>query len=560
MSENILIKELSRIFEIMGNKKGINTFKSNLLIEQDNRLRLLNILKNDFEHWIEGSSDDFKKSMGITLGKNISKDSRPFKQRLMSWLEEISSKTVLTDTEKRLVGDFFVTGVKSSPKFREKYVNSQFEKWVNAEKKEGKERMEGIIKSTFGDDTLNLYKRLKDMKSLEKNYVHIDPLKPKINVEPPKSVNKTGPPVFEPNVESLIKMSSTNSNYTNKFTAEKFFADLYSPKTPSERHVKSKIINLFKDVFEGTNKLKHWSEIFDESKMNQINTMLDILDRKFGSKNKKITYGAGKEWMSIGEFRKNVLPNDKLLTYESNGVLFFSPINKLDTNFKDNSRVLMDWAESLPDNELERFKVMTNLFSEHKITYDDYSKELDYVLNKLKSDKQYPLNWFKNNKDRSSDWFHQNITTNTNKGNKSEEVVDNALATNGLNSEVDIPNKGMVKLTSLEGSPVDRLLNIDSIVQDTKGIFGNSGEFLTVQAKSFPSVTLDIEKNIYTWFGNSPSIAKESMIDILGLVNNEKFMVISKKNGKFFQVDATKKINNGYPYIDTEQVKITNIK
>ena len=121
---------------------------------------------------------------------------------------------------------------------------------------------------------------------------------------------------------------------------------------------------------------------------------------------------------------------------------------------------------------------------------------------------------------------------------------------------------GNIKLTSMEGSPIDRLLNIDSIVQDTKGIFGNPNEFLTVQVKS-SSVMFDAQNNIYKFYTKSPTISKQSMIDVVGLVNNDKYIIITKKNGKFIQTKSgiskdgkTIQIS----YVDPSQVKITNIK
>lgn len=556
MNNNLLVEEISRIFEIMGNKEGVKIFESNLLTEQEGRLRLLSIFKNNIERYLEQTGDDFEKSFEKIHGKGFSKNLTTFKDRLGSWLDEMLSKSVLTDAEKKLIGEFLVLSVKSSPEFRKNYVEAQFNKWFSKEKTLGKYKVENIIGGTFGDDALNEYKRLRDLKSLEKNYAHIDPLKPKVEAKP---ITKSHGVTLSPQTESKVESNLKNSNYNNHSLAENFFKGLYKSGYGGDKSkVKSKIINFFKEVFnskELSDKFRHWSEIFDESQMKQINTMLDILNKKFEGSN--ITYGDGKNWLTVDNFRKNVLDKDKLLVDNSDGILKFSPLNKLDTNFNDNSRILMDWISILSDEELTRFKVLTNMFSKGEIGYSEYEKELDYVLNELKKDTKYPLSWFSNTKDRSASWFTENISKNTEKGNKSEEIIDKVLFDNGLKSEINLQNVGNIKLTSLEGSPVDRLLNIDMIVQDTEGIFGKPGDFLTVQVKSAQEIKFDPKLNGYKFYGGA-NIAKPTMVDIAAYVANNGYIILEKENGKFTQkIDESGKT---FTFVPSNQVKITNIK
>ena len=554
--KNLLIKELSRIFQIMGNNESILIAKSNILNEQSKK-QIIELIDKNVSKWIDSNAEK-------ALEKYLQKDARPFEQRLRSWISNLTSKTTLLDSEKKLMAQFISDGVKSSTQFRKMYIDTNFEKWYKLYNGKHKSKLESFIKVNFGENTYNEFStKAKDMKSLEKNYAHIDPLKP----NPIKTEVKNKGVTLSPDTETKIEYKINKTEYTNPTLVEEFFKSLGSNKSGDRGEVRNKIIKFFKDVFNSesiSKKYVSYTKIFNESQLRQIEEMFNILEKKFSRKNIFYNNSASEKGYSEGSFEqfKKSLENDKLLVDDSGGTLKFSPLNKLDTNFNDNSRVLMDWASMLPDEELARFKVMTNMFSKGEISYSEYEKELNYVLNELKKNTSYPLKWFKNSEDRLSSWFTENIIKNTAKGNQSEEIIDKVLSENGLKSEINIPNVGNIKLTSMEGSPIDRLLNIDSIVQDTKGIFGNPNEFLTVQVKS-SSVMFDAQNNIYKFYTKSPTISKQSMIDVVGLVNNDKYIIITKKNGKFIQTKSgiskdgkTIQIS----YVDPSQVKITNIK
>ena len=151
--ENIeIIDEIIRIFEIMNNKKGLLLIESMLLFEQDKEI--LKSIKRGISNYFDDAGER-------AIERFLVQDSRPFEQRLETWLDGLLNKGAFTKADKLLIGDFFVASAKSSEKFRKKFVEAQLEKWKRIENKKGTAWFEGVIKSTFGDDVLNEYKVLK---------------------------------------------------------------------------------------------------------------------------------------------------------------------------------------------------------------------------------------------------------------------------------------------------------------------------------------------------------------------------------------------------------------
>ena len=115
----------------------------------------------------------------------------------------------------------------------------------------------------------------------------------------------------------------------------------------------------------------------------------------------------------------------------------------------------------------------------------------------MKKNKSYPKQWIKN-----PEGVTQSILKNTEAGNKSEQKTIDILKNNGIEI-IGYP---------LEGSPVDKLLNIDLIIKDTNGVLGQQGKILTTQVKTAQNIIYDSEKHGFLL--NKITIAKQNQIDV----------------------------------------------
>jgi hypothetical protein len=251
--------------------------------------------------------------------------------------------------------------------------------------------------------------------------------------------------------------------------------------------------------------------------------MLDILSEKYGEDG-RIYFGNGIK-TTIKDFRTYVISKSNNSRYgkliaskNADGTLSWSPLNKLDSNYTDNSRELMKFAQnSLSEDEFKRFVVTTNLFNEGKLSFEGYEDELNFVLNKLKKDKKYPKKWTKN-----PESFTQSSIKNTETGNKSEQKIIDVFKNVGFDI-IGYP---------LEGNPVDRLLNIDLIIKDTNGFFGEKGKILTIQVKTAQNIIYDSQRKGFIL--NDITINKKNQIDVAAYVTT---------NGDYF---ITKNFKVGY--------------
>lgn len=77
-------------------------------------------------------------------------------------IDNLLKKEKLTKAEKHFFGEVFVMEVRRSKEFRKKFVESQFKKWENVEKKKGSKWLEGVITNTFNREAWTEYQNKKE--------------------------------------------------------------------------------------------------------------------------------------------------------------------------------------------------------------------------------------------------------------------------------------------------------------------------------------------------------------------------------------------------------------
>lgn len=177
--------------------KTINK-SSEVLFEQNLFSRLLSKIRGNITKWfdIEGEKT-FEKY--ITKSKN---DERSFTERVSSWLDELSKKPVLSQSEKDLVSKLIKSELKSSPEFRKQYVMDNVQKWKSKEKTLGKEKVENIIRGTYGDEVYDLYSQLRGSK-----FVLSDVLSSRVEQTIKDEKVKT-------ELENFLKLTFNDKNYS----------------------------------------------------------------------------------------------------------------------------------------------------------------------------------------------------------------------------------------------------------------------------------------------------------------------------------------------------------
>jgi hypothetical protein len=232
------------------------------------------------------------------------------------------------------------------------------------------------------------------------------------------------------------------------------------------------IRELIDDALSGFNKL--YVEGASKQEIDSYLNAINLLKEKFGNQKiyRQAKNGKGVEKTTIDEFVKDIESNFKRI-YDSDGN--WSPLNKLDTNWKDMPKELTTFIKTtLSEDEynslIQKIQDYNNapanseLKTNLKKILDD---EIQNVESKLKQNTDYVKGWF----DRV-DEVTKNINLNSKVGTTAENKVNELFNENGLD----------VVYSASDGSPIDVLLNVDQIVNDTENIFG--GGVKTVQTKS----------------------------------------------------------------------------
>jgi hypothetical protein len=300
----------------------------------------------------------------------------------------------------------------------------------------------------------------------------------------------------------------------------------------------SKGIGLIRDL--GDKFLKDYKKLYVEGaskqEIEEYLKGLELLKSKFGDK--KIyttTMEGGTKKMTLDEFINDVKNNYKRI-YDENGD--WSPLNKLDTNYKDNPLELTTFIKTiLTKDEYDVFvkkiqdynKAVKDTPEKLKLK-NELDKEFENIKLKLNQNEKYVKNWI-----NRVDDITKNIKKNTAVGDFSEQKVNELFEKNGLK----------VEYTASNGSPIDTQLSIDQIIIDTKNIFG--GGVKTVQTKTATKIEegefeIINGKRTGNWIPKkgtntywceilmSQKVGKPSQIDLSGFYDpNSKITIITGK-------------------------------
>jgi hypothetical protein len=303
----------------------------------------------------------------------------------------------------------------------------------------------------------------------------------------------------------------------------------------------SKGIGLIRDL--GDKFLKDYKKLYVEGaskqEIEEYLKGLELLKSKFGDK--KIyttTMEGGTKKMTLDEFINDVKNNYKRI-YDENGD--WSPLNKLDTNYRDNPLELTTFIKTiLTKDEYDDFvkkiqdynKAVKDTPEKLKLK-NELDKEFENIKLKLNQNEKYVKNWI-----NRVDDITKNIKKNTAVGDFSEQKVNELFEKNGLK----------VEYTASNGSPIDTQLSIDQIIIDTKNIFG--GGVKTVQTKTATKIEegefeIINGKRTGNWIPKkgtntywceilmSQKVGKPSQIDLAGFYdpNNGITIITGKQKG-----------------------------
>jgi len=251
--------------------------------------------------------------------------------------------------------------------------------------------------------------------------------------------------------------------------------------------------------------------------------------------------------MTIEEFEKE-LDNYYLFVTKENE---WSPLNKLNTNYRSNSKEFMNLVKTLYSED-EVSKIIKKGLDQKD--FDNIIKDIETkITNKDQNLKMYLNNWVNDNP-TDTEGFLKDILLNSKSGKDAESLAENFADSFSLNVA-----------SATEGSPYDILLNLDGIRRLSKDTpFGKTGELKTIQVKKVQSINETNTGKIYvTTFGDM-RIPKQDQIDILILVDPQgKKLAIGKQipyenpEGKVSFPEAKKNIfgKKGF-YVDTTTPKL----
>ena len=266
--------------------------------------------------------------------------------------------------------------------------------------------------------------------------------------------------------------------YVPKNLTEKTIHDLFS----KDKIFFSKGVELIREL---TNKFlsdsqKLYVDGASKKELDEYLVSLNYLKNKFGNKKiyvTSITDSKKTKLMTLDDFIKDVEENFKRI-YDQDGN--WSPLNKLDTNWNDMPKEIITFMKTVLTKEefdsfvkkLEEYNNLPKDSIRKNEVKNELGQEFEKIKTKLLQNEDYVKNW----KNRVGE-ITQSIKLNSAAGDLSEQKVNEIFKKNGFN----------ILYTASNGSPVDVLLNIDQIVDDTTGIFG--GGIKTVQTKTAGKIT-----------------------------------------------------------------------
>jgi hypothetical protein len=343
--------------------------------------------------------------------------------------------------------------------------------------------------------------------------------------------------IEDPEIEKVINnikgSNSVTNNLTNFKGTDKTILDLFKKEGIFYKEG-IELIRTLTDKF-----LKDYQKLYTEgASQNEIQnylSALNLLKQRFGNSkiySQSIQDGTKTQKLTLDDFINQVENNFKRI-YDENGN--WSPLNKLDTNWNDMPIELTKFIKTiLTPEEYNNFIKKTQDYinavdNVEKVKLkSELDKEFDNIKVKLNQNNDYVKNWTKR-----VDEITKNIKKNTDSGNLSEQKVNELFEKEGLK----------VEFTASEGSPIDVLLSIDQIVNDTKGIFGGGQK--TVQTKTAGKITegeFQVVNGKRSWVEKSGTnsyrvevfpgqrISKQSQIDLAGFYDkNSNITIITGK-------------------------------
>lgn len=231
-----------------------------------------------------------------------------------------------------------------------------------------------------------------------------------------------------------------------------------------------------------SDKTKLYVQQLSPKELIELKSTFSKLKEKFGNQKLFVTDLEGKTTslrMTLDDFEKYVDGNYKRI-YDEDGKI--STLNKLDTNYKDSPDVLLLLMKKiLTPDEIETFANKIKSISEIPSSNTtlktqkliEIENEWSKISSKIKNEsKQTVENWYKN----------VDIVTSEIK----KASIGGDLAENNVNKLLTTKGGAKILYVSSEGSPVDNLLNIDTLFDDNGKIFG--GGVKTVQTKKALSI------------------------------------------------------------------------
>lgn len=357
-----------------------------------------------------------------------------------------------------------------------------------------------------------------------------------------ETIPKKSQPLGFGNESTITETFSRNTNYQNKL--RKIYGKMFSFMKDSQK----KYLDIIDEV-ERTNMENFKRSLIERFQKDGI-TEITVTAKDWMNKVKSGNATAGRSTkMTIEEFEKEI-ENYFLFTTKDNK---WSPLNKIDTNYKSNSKEFWTLLKTLyPEDAQKMLKEGLTDSDFDKIIKDLETK----ILNNDPTLKKYLNNWLVDDP-TDTNGFLSDVLINSKTG-KEIETIANTFADKFSKNVADVS----------EGSPYDILLNLDGIrrlSQDTP--FGKQGELKTIQTKKVAGIR-DLGNGRYyiTTLGKM-EIPKQDQVDILFLSTSDgKTLAMGKQTpylnplGKKSFPSSLRTKRGGYGFfVDSDTPKMSSL-
>lgn len=357
-----------------------------------------------------------------------------------------------------------------------------------------------------------------------------------------ETLPKKSQPLGFGNESTITETLSRNTNYQNKL--RKIYDKMFSFMKDSQK----KYLDIIDDV-ERTNMENFKRSLIERFQKDGI-TEITVTAKDWMNKVKSGNATAGGSTkMTIEEFEKEI-ENYFLFTTKDNK---WSPLNKIDTNYKSNSKEFWTLVKTLYPEDAERMLKEGLTDSD----FDKIIKDLETkILNNDPTLKKYLNNWLVDDP-MDTNGFLSDVLINSKTG-KEIETIANTFADKFSKNVADVS----------EGSPYDILLNLDGIrrlSQDTP--FGKQGELKTIQTKKVAGIRDLGNGRYYVTTLGKMEIPKQDQVDILFLSTTDgKTLAMGKQTpylnplGKKSFPSSLRTKRGGYGFfVDSDTPKMSSL-